>query len=59
MHPIQRTNWSVGGSALFCATGISDSRSLPGVKLVGNTAITHSIRHARSQTVHYIRASII
>ena len=47
----------VGESALFCATGISDSPLLPGVKLVGNTATTHSIlMRARSQTVRYIRA---
>jgi len=47
----------VGESALFCATGISDSPLLPGVKLVGNTATTYSIlMRARSQTVRYIRA---
>ncbi|HEU4678279.1 MAG TPA: class II fructose-bisphosphatase, partial [Terrimicrobiaceae bacterium] len=47
----------VGESALFCATGISDSQLLPGIKLVGNTAITHSVlMRARSQTVRYIRA---
>lgn len=46
-----------GESAIFCATGISDSPLLPGVKLVGNTATTHSIlMRARSQTVRYIRA---
>ncbi len=46
-----------GKSAIFCATGISDSPLLPGVKLVGNTATTHSIlMRARSQTVRYIRA---
>jgi len=46
-----------GESAIFCATGISDSALLPGVKLVGNTAITHSIlMRARSKTVRYIRA---
>ena len=46
-----------GDSAIFCATGISDSALLPGVKLVGNTAITHSIlMRARSKTVRYIRA---
>ncbi len=46
-----------GESSIFCATGISDSALLPGVKLVGNTAITHSIlMRARSQTVRYIRA---
>ena len=46
-----------GESALFCATGISDSALLPGVKLLGNQAITHSIlMRARSRTVRYIRA---
>ncbi|MEA3210051.1 MAG: fructose,6-bisphosphatase [Chthoniobacter sp.] len=46
-----------GDSAIFCGTGISDSPLLPGVKLIGNTAITHSIlMRARSQTVRYIRA---
>ena len=47
----------IGESANFCATGISDSPLLPGLKLVGNTAITHSIlMRARSQTLRYIRA---
>jgi fructose-1,6-bisphosphatase II len=46
-----------GDSSIFCATGISDSALLPGVKLVGRTAITHSIlMRARSKTVRYIRA---
>lgn len=46
-----------GGSSIFCATGISDSALLPGVKLVGNTATTHSIlMRAKSKTVRYIRA---
>jgi fructose-1,6-bisphosphatase II len=46
-----------GDSALFAATGISDSALLPGVKLVGHCAITHSIlMRARSRTVRYIRA---
>jgi fructose-1,6-bisphosphatase II len=46
-----------GDSALFCATGISDSPLLPGVKLLGDRAITHSIlMRARSKTVRYIRA---
>ena len=46
-----------GDSALFCATGISDSPLLPGVTLVGQAAITHSIlMRARSRTVRYIRA---
>jgi len=46
-----------GESSIFCATGISDSSLLPGVKLVGSKAITHSIMmRARSRTVRYIRA---
>jgi fructose-1,6-bisphosphatase II len=46
-----------GESALFCATGISDSWLLPGVKLTGQKAITHSIlMRARSRTIRYIRA---
>ena len=46
-----------GDSALFCATGISDSALVPGVKLVGRKAVTHSIlMRARSRTVRYIRA---
>lgn len=46
-----------GHSAIFCATGISDSPLLPGVKLVGKKAITHSIlMRAKSRTVRYIRA---
>jgi fructose-1,6-bisphosphatase II len=46
-----------GNSCIFCATGISDSPLLPGVKLMGKKAITHSIlMRARSRTVRYIRA---
>jgi fructose-1,6-bisphosphatase II len=46
-----------GDSAIFCGTGISDSALLPGVKIIGHTAITHSIlMRARSRTVRYIRA---
>ena len=44
-------------SALFCATGISDSSLVPGVKLIGHKAITHTIlMRAKSRTVRYIRA---
>jgi len=47
----------VGDSALFCATGITDSTLLPGVKLIGHQAETHSIlMRARSGTVRHIRA---
>jgi fructose-1,6-bisphosphatase II len=46
-----------GQSAIFCATGISDSPLLPGVRIVGKKAITHSIlMRAKSRTVRYIRA---
>ena len=46
-----------GPSAIFCATGISSSWLLPGVKLVGRKAITHSIlMRARSRTVRHIVA---
>src|SRR6516165_10608746 len=46
-----------GESVLFCATGISDSSLLPGVKLTGQKAITHSIlMRARSRTIRHIRA---
>lgn len=45
-----------GESAVFCATSISDSSLLPGVKLTGKKATTHSIlMRARSRTVRYIR----
>lgn len=47
----------VGDSALFCATGISDSPLLPGVKLIGHRAETHSIlMRSRSGTVRHITA---
>ena len=47
-----------GDSAIFCATGVTDSSLLPGVKLIGKTAITHSIlMRARSKTVRRIQAT--
>ena len=47
-----------GDSAIFCATGVTDSSLLPGVKLIGKTAITHSIlMRARSKTVRRIEAT--
>lgn len=46
-----------GQSSLFCATGISDSPLLPGVRFYGRKAVTHSIlMRQRSRTVRYIRA---
>jgi fructose-1,6-bisphosphatase II len=47
----------VGESALFCATGISDSSLLPGIKLIGHRAETHSLLlRSRSRTVRHIHA---
>jgi fructose-1,6-bisphosphatase II len=47
----------VGESALFCATGISDSALLPGIKVIGHRVETHSIlMRARSRTVRHIHA---
>lgn len=44
-----------GKNIIFCATGISDSPLLPGLKYMGNTAITHSIlMRAKQKTVRYI-----
>src|SRR5205823_2051881 len=46
-----------GENIIFCATGISDSALLRGVKSQGTTAITHSIlMRAKSKTVRLIRA---
>ncbi len=46
-----------GESSIFCATGISDSPLLPGVKVTGKKAVTTSVlMRARSRTVRYIRA---
>jgi fructose-1,6-bisphosphatase II len=46
-----------GENIIFCATGISDSALLRGVKSQGTTAITHSIlMRAKSKTVRFIRA---
>src|SRR5205823_6034910 len=47
-----------GKNILFCATGISDSALLRGVRSQGATATTHSIlMRAKSRTVRFIRAS--
>ena len=46
-----------GSGIVFCATGISDSPLLPGVRFIGHTAITHSIlMRAKTRTVRYIKA---
>ena len=47
-----------GKNIIFCATGISDSALLPGIKTQGPSTITHSIlMRAKSKTVRFIRAS--
>ena len=47
-----------GKNIVFCATGISDSALLRGVKSKGTTAVTHSIlMRAKSKTVRFIRAT--
>jgi fructose-1,6-bisphosphatase II len=47
-----------GKNIVFCATGISDSSLLRGVRSQGATAITHSIlMRAKSRTVRFVRAT--
>jgi fructose-1,6-bisphosphatase II len=47
-----------GKNIVFCATGISDSALLRGIKAKGLTATTHSIlMRAKSKTVRFIRAN--
>ncbi len=47
-----------GKNIIFCATGISDSALLRGVKSQGANAITYSVlMRAKSKTVRFIRAS--
>jgi fructose-1,6-bisphosphatase II len=46
-----------GKNILFCATGISDSPLLRGVKRQGPATVTHSVlMRAKSKTVRFIRA---
>jgi fructose-1,6-bisphosphatase II len=46
-----------GNNIIFCATGVSDSPLLRGVRVRGHTAITHSIlMRARTRTVRMIEA---
>jgi len=58
MERVYRVNeLVVGESALFCATGISDSALLPGIKLIGRRAETHSmLLRTRTRTVRHIHA---
>lgn len=46
-----------GNGIMFCATGISDSPLLPGVRFVGHTGTTYSLlMRAKTRTVRYIKA---
>jgi fructose-1,6-bisphosphatase II len=59
---LERVYWADdlanGKNILFCATGISDSALLRGVRSHGATATTHSIlMRAKSRTVRSIRAT--
>jgi fructose-1,6-bisphosphatase II len=46
-----------GNNIIFCATGVSDTPLLRGVRITGSTAVTHSIlMRARSKTVRMIEA---
>lgn len=58
MNKVFRVNdLIVGDSALFCATGISDSPLVPGCRLFGHRVETHSIlMRARSGTVRRIHS---
>jgi fructose-1,6-bisphosphatase II len=47
-----------GANIVFCATGISDSALLRGVRSQGTTATTYSVlMRAKSKTVRFIRAT--
>ena len=47
-----------GSSAIFCATGISDSPLLPGIKIENGKVVTSSILlRAHSRTIRYMRTS--
>ena len=46
-----------GQSILFCATGVSDSPLLPGIKMHGNFAITYSmVMRAKHRTIRFIKS---
>lgn len=48
---------AVGKNIIFCATGVSDSTLLPGVKVFNHSAVTYSIlMRAKHKTVRYIKA---
>lgn len=59
MGRVFRTGDLVSGtSAIFCATGISDSPLLPGIRTEGGKVVTTSILlRAHSRTVRYIRTA--
>jgi fructose-1,6-bisphosphatase II len=46
-----------GESVFFCATGINDSPLVPGLKMTGSHAITHSIvMRGKHRTIRFIRS---
>ncbi len=59
LHRIYTSNDLVhGNSAIFCATGISDSPLLPGIKMEGGRVVTTSILlRAHSRTIRYLRTA--
>src|SRR5213596_2349275 len=57
-HVFSADDLANGKNIVFCATGISDSALLRGVKGQGAAATTHSIlMRAKSRTVRFIRAT--
>jgi fructose-1,6-bisphosphatase II len=45
-----------GKNIIFCATGISDSTLVPGMRLANHSAITHSVlMRAKHRTIRYIK----
>lgn len=56
-HIYHADDLASGADVIFCATGISDSPLLPGVRFEGKTATTHSIlMRAQTRTIRHIRA---
>ncbi len=56
-HVFSAADLARGNNIIFCATGISDTPLLRGVRVQGHTAVTHSIlMRGRSRTVRMIEA---
>jgi fructose-1,6-bisphosphatase II len=55
-HVYFADNLAHGKNIIFCATGITDSALLPGVRFVGQDAVTYSIlMRAKQKTVRYLK----